>query len=60
MKDSNIHETTEIVYDYSKLKVMDFMQFVEDQCPEIYEGPKTGNLQTLNDAVNKPIDLIMK
>ena len=53
LKDSNIHETTQTVYDYSKLKVMDFMQYVEDNCPEIYEGLQSGTLETLNDAVNK-------
>merc|ERR1711994_75357 len=53
LKGSSIHETTEIVYNYSKLKVMDFTQYVEDHCPEIYEGLQTGTLETLNNSVNK-------
>ena len=28
------------------------MQYVEDNCPEIYEGLQNGTLDTLNDAVN--------
>ena len=58
LKDSNIHETTETVYDFKNLKVHDFMQYIEDKCPQAHEGPKTGNLQTLNESVNSFYEII--
>ena len=50
--DSNIHETTEVVFDFSKLKVMEFIQYLEDKCPAYFDGLETGNLHTLNEEVN--------
>ena len=52
LKDSNIHETTEEVYDFKKLKVRQFLEYVEEKCPESHNGMKQGNLETLNNEVN--------
>ena len=58
LKDSNILETTEVVYDYSKLPVAEFIQYIEDRCPNTFEGLDKGNLHDLNTEVTDLYSLI--